>query len=278
MKTLTYSTPFRLLLFVAWSWLGIMPATAGIATEVVENGVRALAKAGSKEIVKDTSEEAATAVGMALGQRGLGHLSAEVVEQASSHAATAARLLAEHGEAALPLVRNARALQLVENLGEDATQALLRHPEVAESLLARQESRTLAQALAGVSDRNARRLAMLVEDGLPGAGQRSEDILQVIRRYGDEAMDFIWRNKGSLSVAAVLGSFLHDPEPYLKGLKKLEGDAVKPMAEHAARAMEPVITWLSVLLGGAVLLLMTARRFTRKAPESSRFTVNPCPP
>ena len=35
----------------------------------------------------------------------------------------------------------------------------------------------------------------------------------VIERYGDRALTFVWRNKGALTVATMLETFLADPEP-----------------------------------------------------------------
>ena len=44
-------------------------------------------------------------------------------------------------------------------------------------------------------------------------------------RYGDRAMDFVWRHKGTLAVGTVLASFLTDPAPFLDGSRDLAGVA-----------------------------------------------------
>jgi hypothetical protein len=80
------------------------------------------------------------------------------------------------------------------------------------------------QALAG---RQGRSLARLWEQGTLRAIGRTEELLAVIGRYGDRAMQFIWRHKGTLTVAAVLAAFLADPEPFIYGAKDLGKVAVE---------------------------------------------------
>lgn len=63
-----------------------------------------------------------------------------------------------------------------------------------------------------------------------GALARSE-LVDVIGRYGDRAMEFVWKNKGALATASVLAAFLADPEPFLDGTLTLTGQ----IAEHALR-------------------------------------------
>ena len=47
-------------------------------------------------------------------------------------------------------------------------------------------------------------------------------------------MDFVWRHKGALSVAAALGTFLADPEAFLGGSRELIGGAAQEAAQPIA--------------------------------------------
>jgi hypothetical protein len=83
---------------------------------------------------------------------------------------------------------------------------------------------------------------MVAQDGLLTASARSPELLPVIRQYGDEAMDFIWKNKGALVVTSVLATFLADPQVYLSGAKELISPVVRS------------INWTLILAG---ILLVT---------------------
>jgi hypothetical protein len=58
------------------------------------------------------------------------------------------------------------------------------------------------------------RLAILPEDGTLARTGRWSELLVVIERHGDRALDFTWRPKGALAVATVLETFLADPEAF----------------------------------------------------------------
>ena len=123
--------------------------------------------------------------------------------------------------------------------GDDAAAALLRHGAVAEPLIAA-GGHPAAEALAALSPRAARRLAILAEAGDLARIGRTPELLAVVGRYGDRAMTFVWRHKGALTISALLAAFLADPEPYLDGGRTLAEDAaaavVTPIAAPAAAA------------------------------------------
>jgi hypothetical protein len=84
------------------------------------------------------------------------------------------------------------------------------------------------------------------------------ELISVVRRYGDEACDFIWRNKGALAVGATLTAFVAAPEEFMNGTQKLTtavGDAaVKPLVElpkaNISQINWTVITILAVIVFG----------------------------
>ena len=142
---------------------------------------------------------------------------------------------------------------------DDAARAVTPHLKVGMTLvpLARSSSR----AMAALAPRNARRLAMLAEDGTLARTGRWSELLAVIERHGDRALDFVWRNKGALAVATVLGTFLADPEAFLGGGRELIGGAAtQPIAIVADAAAS---RWMNiarsvVVVGLAWLVLVPA--------------------
>ena len=276
MKTRFYPHIF-ILVFAAFAHWFASPSElmAGVAVEAGEAVVHAATETAARQSVDEvaqTSRQLIVRYGedAAKALRRMGRAGAEAIEKAGDQGMTAARLLAEHGDEALPLVRRPECLTLVERLGDDAAQAMMRHPGLAEDLLSKQGNRLLAQALRNLSQRNARRLAMLTEEGFFNATPRSQELLQVVRQYGDAAMDFVWRNKGALTVVTVLASFLEDPKPYIDGIHSFGATVTKPVAEHVGRAFESALPWVLAAAGcvfGLLALSWSTRR--RVAPCST---------
>ena len=200
---------------------------------------REAAKDGASALARRI-EQAAVAHGddvfkavRSVGPRGL-HL----IEEAGAHSKQVARLLAVHGEhGAVFVASKPRAMQLVLRHGEEAAAALVKSRGVAlpaiESL-----GKPAIRAFGTIgSPRNARRLAMMAADGgeLARIG-RTPEVLAVIGKYGDKAMEFIWKHKGALTVAATLTAFLAEPEPFINGAKELAQTVIKPIADVPAIA------------------------------------------
>ena len=106
----------------------------------------------------------------------------------------------------------------------------------------------MVPALNSVNPQNGRRLAMLVGDGIVAKGTESEKLLIPISKYGDAAMDFIWRNKGALAIGSVLATFLLDPQVYITGAKQL---VVDPVVAPAVKS----VNW-TLIIGGIVAVLL----------------------
>ena len=83
--------------------------------------------------------------------------------------------------------------------------------------------------------------------------------LGVVGRYGDRAMDFVWRNKLALTAGTALAVFVADPEPFLDGTRQLVENTVdtvatnigKPIAEQLGNATD----WTWRILALAAMLL-----------------------
>jgi hypothetical protein len=98
------------------------------------------------------------------------------------------------------------------------------------------------QVVPVLSPRNARRLAILAKDGTLTRTGRTDELMAVIARHGDRALNFVWRHKGALTVTTVLAAFLADPEPFLDGSRRLARDAATTVAR-------PVTGWIGGTLG-----------------------------
>jgi hypothetical protein len=111
---------------------------------------------------------------------------------------------------------------------DDVARVAARHTLAATPL------RALSRAMPRLTPRNARRLTMLAEDGALARSGRWGELLAVIERHGDRAMDFVWRHKGALAVATVLATFLADPEAFLGGGRELIGGAAQEATQPIA--------------------------------------------
>jgi hypothetical protein len=190
------------------------------------------------------------------------------IEQAGVQGESAARILARYGPEAARIVERPVLLELVERHGEDAVRALMRHPGLAEPVVSAL-GKPGARALAAVGPRNARRLALMVEDGTLRRLGRFEEVLAVVERYGDRALDFVWRHKGALAVATALAAFLKDPESFLGRTRELAvstGQAAgTSLAGAAGRGLEGLarpglVLWFAVIAGLATWLAWCIRR------------------
>lgn len=171
----------------------------------------------AREISRASTRHGDEAVGFL---RSAGHSGFDVLEQAGTRAPDVIKLFVRRGDEAVWLVSKPEKLAIFIKHGDSAADALIKHPGIADALITR-HGRVAAEALNRVSQQGAQRLGIVAQDGLLSATSRSPELLDVIRRYGDTAMDFIWKHKGSLAVVTALGGFLADPEAYFSGAKGL---------------------------------------------------------
>lgn len=212
---------------------------AAAAREVVEYLMRKFGKEAAEEGVETLTRKVETLIlrhgdDAAKALRKVGPRVLRLVDDAGVHAPDAIRLMARYGDEAVWVVADKKRMAIFLKYGDDAAEAMMKHGAVIEPLLD-SVGKPAAVALKPLSGQNARRLAMLSNDGDLARIGRTEELLEVIGRYGDKAADFVWRHKGSLAVGAVLTAFLADPEPFINGVKdltKIVGEsAVKPLAE-----------------------------------------------
>lgn len=170
-----------------------------------------------------------------------------LIEAAGADGAKAVRVLAVHGEqgATRVLSRPTAMRQFLEH-GEEAATVLVRHPGVAEPLVERGGA-TAVKALGAIEARSGRRLAMLMEGELSNAAHHP-GVLNVVAKYGDRAVTFMWQHKGVLATGAALVVFLADPEPFLNGTR----DIAAALGEGVVK---PVVGGVFTLLNTALIVL-----------------------
>jgi hypothetical protein len=152
---------------------------------------------------------------------------------------------------------------------------MIKHGQIADPLV-QSMGRPAASALQSVSVQSGRRLAMMADDGALAAIGKTDEILGLIARHGDRAMDFVWRNKGALTATATLAAFLANPEPFLDGTTELARTVAenigKPIAEipgQVAQEAAKHVNWTMLLSIVAIVLgcLVALRVYRRQRKD-----------
>jgi hypothetical protein len=173
-----------------------------------------------------------------------------LIEEAGQNGLKSVRLMAKFGDQAVWVVGNKSRLAIFVKYGDDAAEAMIKHGDIAEPIIGK-FGESAALALKGLSSQNARRMAMLSEGGELAAIGRTDDLLQVVGKYGDAAMDFVWKNKGPLATATVLTAFLANPQPFIDGSRDLAnvagGTLIRPLAEGIAKGANWTVLGLAAI-------------------------------
>ena len=163
----------------------------------------------------------------------VGQKAIPLIEQAGTNGNRAARLIVQHGDKGLWIVSRPKSMALFVKYGDEAGQAMLGIQELPNLLspptVDRRPRRCTKLA------QNARRLRMMLDEGVLARIGRTDSLLKAIGQSGDRAMDFVLRNKGPLAITTGLVAFLADPQPFLDGARDLSQTtlevAVRPVAE-----------------------------------------------
>lgn len=239
-----------------------MPAQASIVSKGISEAVEFAARKFSKEVAEEGAERL-TARMVQLGSRWgddvvataikkIGPRAAHIASEAGEHGGVALRLLAKHGDNAIPIVSRTASLSAVARYGDDVAGTLIKHGALGEDILEKLGMQG-AEALGKVGQQNGRRMGMMAADG-----ELKPELLSVISRYGDVACAFIWKNKGALAVGTALTAFVTSPEEFLNGTKALTEVVVdatlKPVVTEAARKTNwTAIFIVIVVVAGALV-------------------------
>jgi hypothetical protein len=232
-----------------------------VKSEVIREGVELVLRKFGKEVAQELGDGAeqvlarkmealATKYGereaMAAVER-VGPRAFRLAEQAGEDAAPqAVKLMGRVGDDAVWVIGRPRSMALFARYGDDAADAMIKHKEIAEGLI-EQFGPPASRALKSLDGQGARRLAMMAEDGQLAAIPQRAELLDTVGKYGDRAMDWVWRNKGALATAGMVAAFVHNPQPFIDGTAKIAdvaGDKVlKPvLGQVAART-----NWTAVI-------------------------------
>lgn len=213
-------------------------AEAGVGSKIVQETVEFTTRKFGKEVAEEGFETMAGKMTRLASKHGddvvagaftkVGPRAGKIASEAGEHGGVALRVLAKHGDNGIALTLSKTSLGTVARYGDDAATALIRHGSVGQKLI-QGFGKEGVEALARVTPQSGRRLAMLAADGT-----LKPELMTVVARYGDEACEFIWRNKGALTVGTALTAFVTAPEEFLegtRGLAEVAGDAaIKPLA------------------------------------------------
>jgi hypothetical protein len=247
------------------AWLVVLSALCAqsaaarqAAREVVEAFGREAIEAAEPRVARLVELYGEEAAGVL---RKVGPPGVHVLEQ---YGAPGLRILGRWGEEGMRLlaVEGEAAVASLARYGDGAVELMIRHPGVGRDLVDRFGSMVLRTHLS--TDR------MIALDRLAGPIEnsgRSAEIFRVVETYGDRACDFLWRNKGTIFAASVLAAFLHDPKPYLDGVREL---VVQPASQVAQGAVARTNWTLVVLAGGAAAALWLGLRWGWRPRLSGR--------
>lgn len=197
------------------------------------------------------------------------------IDEAGESGLESVKLLARYGDDAVWVVSKPTRMAIFARYGDDAAEAMLKQGQIAEPLI-ESLGKPAANVLKKVSTQNGRRLAMMAEDGTLARIGRTDQLLSVVGKFGDRGMNFLWRNKGTLTVAAALTAFLANPQPFIDGTVDLTQAAAESIGKPLANEIGKSANWtfvLPVLASIAALLLgfkvWLRHRLTIASPRSS---------
>lgn len=235
-RTIVTSAMLALALAVA------SPARAGVGSKAAGELAEFIMKKFGKEVAEEGAERFGGRLAKALAQHGddlasavrkVGPKAISLADDAGGEAPKVIRLLTHYGDDAARVLSRPEGMALFTRYGDDAAKILMQHKGIAEPLI-ENLGKPAIEALGAVGPQAGRRMAMMADD--LAAGGRASELLGVIAKHGDPAMEFLWRHKGVLAGGAALTAFLANPEPYLHGT----ADIARVGTEGANRLVETV--------------------------------------
>lgn len=190
------------------------------------------------------------------------------------------KIMAKHGSEALHVVAKPRRLAIFIKYGDEAGDAMLKHGEICDPLIS-QFGTPAVKALANVSDNQVARRIILMQDET-GLATKMPEVLDIIGKYGEKTVTFIWNNKGALATTAVLAAFITDPQPFIDGTRELvsipldrvaslPNDMIKEGAKEAAKKTN--FTLLGVLIILSITAIMICRFFLKRQASEVNSTI-----
>ncbi|HEU4339771.1 MAG TPA: hypothetical protein VFS19_06855 [Planctomycetota bacterium] len=206
------------------------------AREVMEEGAENLEGRFARVMTRHGDDVTVAAAARRMGPR----TALRIVEQ---HGLPGAKILVRFGDDGARLLTTdaARTMTVFRNLGEEGVDLMLKRR--------------------GTTSARLPELAAAIK-----ASGRPSEVLAVLRKYGDPACDFIWKNKGVLAGGALLAAFLANPTPYINGVTKL----VDVPMSHIAAATDWTAVFLAMIVIAAGIASFRMFVLRRSAPRPSQ--------
>lgn len=253
----------------------LMPTShAGPTTAALRELAEVIAKKFGRGVAGNSVDEIAVAVEKVIAKhgdealpllRGAGHAGVEALESAGSQAPEVIKLYAKRGDSCVWVISEPKKLAIFLKHGDSAAEALLKHQGIADDLLGQLGPKVLP-SMQKLTHEGGQMLGMAAKNGVFEKTARSGELLGVVERFGDKAMEFIWKHKGALAVTATLTAFLNNPEPFIQGTKDLITGAVIPIGKEIAQRTNwtPVMITALVIFAGLIALRMAFKPRWRK--------------
>lgn len=263
---------FPAILFMAFHGNNARGQVVSVGREALESFGKYLAKSGAKgapstlrateTLIASHGDDALKAAN-AVGWKSVG----EAAEAAGNQAPDVIKYMARSGKDSIHIISKPEKLAIFLKYGDEGAEALLRHKGIAETLI-QAGGKPAVEALAKLSPRGGRQLAMLTEDAATASLGKDPRVLKVIAKFGDRAMQFIWDNKGALAVAGTLTAFVANPESFLNGAVELIGGIGEKTIEEGGKVLTTatgVFPWnTALLIGGGLALPFILKRLIRR--------------
>jgi len=268
--------------------VGTAVTFGGLKSEAVEAGADYVIRKFGKDVTKELGEEGAELLATKMETLAAKYGEKETVSAVEKVGPRAFRLVEEVGEDSAPkaiklmdrvgedsiwIIARKKSMAIFLKYGDDAADAMIKHKEIAEELI-EQFGPSSARALKAVGGQNARRLAMMAEDGKLAAVPQKTELLETIGKYGDGAMNWVWNNKGALATTAILAKFIQNPQPFIDGTVKVVDvggeKLIKPVTTELASGIAKNTDWTVVILtliGVAFMLTLFLVWRWRHRPE-----------
>jgi hypothetical protein len=254
-------------------------ARAVVPAKVVTETMEFLVKRYGDDVLREGTEtvaEQVTKVAAKYGDEGLdavrkvGPRGIKVIQEAGENGLDAVKLINRYGDDAVWVISKPKGMAIFVKYGDDGAKAIIKHKGIAEEVI-EAHGKSAVGALNAVGTREARQIAMLQKDGVIKAGEQGDELLDVVVRYGDKPMAFIWRNKGALAVTAGIGTFLANPEAYIDGGKELIVEGVSRPATEMGKEVARNTNWTVLGIAGiGVLGGLQALRIWMRKPAASQ--------
>jgi hypothetical protein len=181
-----------------------------------------------------------------------------LLDDAGESAPEVIRLVTRYGNDAVWVASRPGKLAVFVKYGEEAAEAMIKHPGISAPVIER-FGKPAAHAIRNVSRQNARRIAMMADDGSLVVVGKADGLLEVIGKYGDKGANFVWKHKGALALVTVASAFLADPQPFINGTRDLAEIAIQPVnsaAREVGKGVAERTNWTLVITCGVSLLAL----------------------